>query len=395
MKEKAKRLLVLVLTFSMVFSMFPSTAWATTTGAAAVEDTEEELEVLEATTEEASEEETEETEEAEEEEELEEVTDEDADEEEEITVGVTQKTVNEDGVEVDTEDVEDEISSIVIDDVTNPVLLADDDTDIDELIEDDVQLQTVKEEAEAAGLTEEETANVVAYYNQYLTYINSNPQYLGRQAPYLLSKNDDEDDLGILGSMLVIAGYTVDDVRNGNYDYTSLMGTIQIFYYGNYYGINYYGDTLLEAKDDALQAVEDSGASTEAQKLLVLNDWLAHNAEFDMAYIMNQSGDLMSAEEPEENVYYDAIYQDFYDTYYKEYYNQYYELYYAQYYELYYAQYYDTAIDDGVDTDGDGVLDIQPDDEEAAAAYADSMADYVADLAGQEAGDQAGAAAAS
>lgn len=48
------------------------------------------------------------------------------------------------------------------------------------------------------------------------------------------------------------------------------------------------------ARTEALAAVDASGAQTKAQKLLVLNDWLAHNNTFDMSYIMN-SGKVTEA----------------------------------------------------------------------------------------------------
>lgn len=59
------------------------------------------------------------------------------------------------------------------------------------------------------------------------------------------------------------------------------------FTYGDKLGIEYYGPDVTNARDEALAAVTASGAQTKAQKLLVLNDWLAHNNTFDMPYIMN------------------------------------------------------------------------------------------------------------
>ena len=59
-----------------------------------------------------------------------------------------------------------------------------------------------------------------------------------------------------------------------------------------------------------MQAVEDSGAQTDVQKILVLNTWLSQNNTFDMSYIMNQMGDepVMTAPEPQQNEHYDEIY---------------------------------------------------------------------------------------
>ena len=52
------------------------------------------------------------------------------------------------------------------------------------------------------------------------------------------------------------------------------------------------------------------------QKLLVLNDWLAENATFDMSYIMNIDGsDSMQAENPQPHNNYDAVYGTVYNMY--------------------------------------------------------------------------------
>ena len=68
----------------------------------------------------------------------------------------------------------------------------------------------------------------------------------------------------------------------------------------------------MEAKrDEALKTVEESGAQTDEQKLLVLNTWLAQNNTFDMSYIMNQmdpDNPVMVAKEPQQNEHYDEIY---------------------------------------------------------------------------------------
>lgn len=99
--------------------------------------------------------------------------------------------------------------------------------------------------------------------------------------------NDDTDGLGILGQMLALDGKSVKDVRDGKVSYDDLTGMISTFTYGDKLGIKHYGPDVTKARDEALAAVAASGAQTKAQKLLVLNDWLAHNNTFDMSYIMN------------------------------------------------------------------------------------------------------------
>ena len=141
-------------------------------------------------------------------------------------------------------------------------------------------------------------------YQNYLNQWAANANVLGVQNPYFLNFNDDnKDGLGILGEMLALDGASVQDVRDGKYTYDELTGMIITFLYGDQLGINYYDDDVIQARKDALAAVDASGAQTKAQKLLVLNDWLAHENTFDMSYIMNsgKSDDEkpMVAEEPD------------------------------------------------------------------------------------------------
>ena len=140
---------------------------------------------------------------------------------------------------------------------------------------------------EKKGLSEEQINTVVGMYQQYLNQWSANANVLGVQNPFFLDFNDDKDGLGILGEMLALDGATVDQVRNGEYSYDDLTGMIFTFTYGDKLGIQYYGTDVQNARKDALAAVEASGAQTKAQKLLVLNDWLAHENTFDMSYIMN------------------------------------------------------------------------------------------------------------
>ena len=149
-------------------------------------------------------------------------------------------------------------------------------------------------------------------YSQYQTQWQENADVLGVQSPFYLMFNDDgEDGLGVLGEMLCLAGKSVDDVRNGNYSYDDLTGMIMNFLYGDQFGVEYYGDTIRTKRNEALQAVKDSGAQTDVQKIMALNTWLSQNSTFDMSYIMNQmdpSNPIMTAENPQKNEHYDDIY---------------------------------------------------------------------------------------
>ena len=169
-------------------------------------------------------------------------------------------------------------------------------------------------QAESKRLTQEEIKKVLQMFSTYKKQWQDNADVLGVQMPFYLSYNDnDSDGLGVLGEMLVLAGKTVKDVREGNYSYDDITGMILNFQYGDSYGIKHYGEKVKEARNAGLQAVKDSGAKTEAQKLLALNDYLAKIDTFDMAYIMNSSdkkGDeTMVAPTPTQNEHWNEMYQ--------------------------------------------------------------------------------------
>ena len=193
--------------------------------------------------------------------------------------------------------------------------------DLAAIDENDPEIATVKDElenikvlnedGESVVLTEEQIQTVLGMYTQYQQNWIANADVLGVQAPFYLQFNDNgEDGLGVLGEMLTLAGVSVDDVRNGNYTYDNLTGMIMNFLYGDMYGVEFYGDAVKAKRDEALQTVENSGAQTDVQKLLVLNSWLAQNNIFDMSYIMNQMGDepIMTAENPQQHEHYQEIY---------------------------------------------------------------------------------------
>lgn len=195
------------------------------------------------------------------------------------------------------------------------------DEELNAVDESDPEITTIKEElenikvlnddGESVALTPEQIETVLGMYTQYQQQWQANADVLGVQNPFYLQFNDDgEDGLGVLGEMLTLAGVSVDDVRNGNYTYDDLTGMIMNFLYGDKYGVQFYGDVIREKRDEALKTVEDSGAQTDVQKILVLNTWLAQNNTFDMSYIMNQMGDdpVMTAEEPQQHEHYQEIY---------------------------------------------------------------------------------------
>ena len=181
-------------------------------------------------------------------------------------------------------------------------------------------LYEADEQAETKKLTADQINTVVGMYQQYLNQWSANANVLGVQNPFFLDFNDDTDGLGILGEMLALDGKSVQDVRDGKVSYDDLTGMIFTFTYGDKLGIKYYGPDVTNARDEALAAVTASGAQTKAQKLLVLNDWLAHNNTFDMSYIMNSGKESdddkpMIAKDPQKQEHEDEVYNEIYKVY--------------------------------------------------------------------------------
>ena len=178
-------------------------------------------------------------------------------------------------------------------------------------------LYEADEQAETKKLTEDQINTVVGMYQQYLNQWSANANVLGVQNPFFLDFNDDTDGLGILGQMLALDGKSVQDIRDGKVSYDDLTGMIFTFTYGDKLGIKYYGPDVTNARDEALAAVTASGAQTKAQKLLVLNDWLAHNNTFDMSYIMNSGKESnddkpMIAKDPQKQEHEGEVYDEIY-----------------------------------------------------------------------------------
>ena len=149
-------------------------------------------------------------------------------------------------------------------------------------------IEVLNEEGESVALTEEQIQTVLGIYQAYKNQRETNAHILGVQNPFYLQFNDDnEDGLGVLGEMLVLAKVKVDYVRQGLFSYDDLVGMLSSFYYADMIGIEIYGQDIEDKRDEAIKVVEDSNVKTDLQKMLVLNDWIAQNNVFDMAYIMN------------------------------------------------------------------------------------------------------------
>lgn len=225
---------------------------------------------------------------------------------------------------------------------------------------------------EKKKLTAEQQKQVLGMFQNYQDNWKENADVLGAQLPFYMQHNDKgEDGLGVLGEMLILANKTVDDVRNGNYSYDDLTGTIMTFMYGDQLGVKYYGDTVRSKRDDAIKAVKASGAKTEYQKLLVLNDWLTSQDTFDMSYIMNMGKDTptMAAEDPKDPDHYKDVYNVVYSAYEKQITDQFHDQIYAGVEAGLRQKFYENAIRQAVYTQAlDGKTDETATEKEKADA---------------------------
>ena len=225
---------------------------------------------------------------------------------------------------------------------------------------------------EKKKLTTEQQQQVLYMFQQYQDNWKANADVLGAQLPFYMQYNDKgEDGLGVLGEMLVLAGATVDAVRNGDYSYDDLTGTIMTFMYGDQLGVKYYGDTVRSKRDDAIKTVKASGAKTEYQKLLVLNDWLASQDTFDMSYIMNMNKKTptMAAENPKDPDHYKDVYDVVYSAYEKQITDQFHDQIYAGVEADLRQKFYENAIRQAIYTHalGDKTDETATEEEKTAA----------------------------
>ena len=183
------------------------------------------------------------------------------------------------------------------------------------------EIMVLGADGEPVPMTEEQIGQVLYMFQQYLDQWEANANLLGVQVPFFLQYNDNgEDGLGILGEMLAMdKRMSLDALRMGYITFDDITGMIMNFYYADQLGIKYYGSKIASMRDEVLKEIEESGAVTEAQKILVLNDWLAHNVTFDMPYIMNTDKEEgkkpMVAENPQEHENYKNVYDVMYAVY--------------------------------------------------------------------------------
>ena len=234
-------------------------------------------------------------------------------------------------------------------------------------------ISTADLQDETKKLTDDQINTVVGMYQQYLNQWSANANVLGVQNPFFLDFNDDTDGLGILGEMLALDGKSVQDVRDGKVSYDDLTGMIFTFTFGDKLGIQYYGKDVLNARKDALAAVDASGAKTKAQKLLVLNDWLAHENTFDMSYIMNSGKETeddkpMIAKDPKPQEHEKDVNTEIYNAYEPQIKQNFYDQIFAGIEDNLRVQFYEKAIQNAVYQQALGKDESEATDEEKQAA---------------------------
>ena len=153
--------------------------------------------------------------------------------------------------------------------------------EIDELAADDA----------GTGSDEVTQEEVGKAYQDLMEFYEANPDYLGLATPYFTSKDTDGGPVSSLLSLMQQKIYKDGDPddekpENNSVTYKDMYDVIQGYQTTLQYGIQIFGQQLLDAKKEALAQLDDS--MTREQKLLVLNDWLGKYCTFDMGSIQEE-----------------------------------------------------------------------------------------------------------
>jgi len=120
------------------------------------------------------------------------------------------------------------------------------------------------------------------HWNEMTEFVRANPQYYGISADFWTSKNTDASPLGAIKTLCNMADLVF--VPNTNMDFmVDMLNQAFISY------VMQYGYMLLYKVQDAMSYIDSS--MTDVQKMLVMHDWLAKNASFDMNSLVAQKSD--------------------------------------------------------------------------------------------------------
>ncbi|MBR4959759.1 MAG: hypothetical protein IKY52_02565 [Clostridia bacterium] len=126
------------------------------------------------------------------------------------------------------------------------------------------------------------------HWSEMTHFFREHPEYYGTSAPFWTSKNTNETPLQAIKVLCNMGDLVF--VPNPNMDYMVEMLTQAFIAY-----VMQYGYMLQYTVYDAMACLDDS--MTDIQKMLVMHDWLAKNATFDMqSLIDSKSGESEGAD---------------------------------------------------------------------------------------------------
>ena len=125
----------------------------------------------------------------------------------------------------------------------------------------------------------------VAYYYSVLSAFNADKaEYFGVSADYWTSKNTEANPMAALKVLCNLD-------PNQDIPPAQMIQLVQMLPQAFMAYVYYYGGELLAMRDAAVAAVKKLPSNaTDIQKMLVLHDWLAENAVFDMGSMLNVTG---------------------------------------------------------------------------------------------------------
>lgn len=142
------------------------------------------------------------------------------------------------------------------------------------------------EDKEYSTTRDATTEQLYAHWGRLCSFYGQSAEYYGTAAEYWTAKTTKNNPFGALK---VLAGFDIDtEVPAPNMD-ELISGITQAFQAYVYY----YGDALIAARNEALKMIDDS--MTDLQKCLVLHDYLATQAVFDLGTLLDiQNGEKQS-----------------------------------------------------------------------------------------------------
>ena len=172
-------------------------------------------------------------------------------------------------------------------------------------VEMDYMVAMASEELKTVyNLSEEQSAELLGMYAQYLQLYEDNADMFGVQVPFNTTRDTNASPIG---SLLDVASIPEEYAQAGYIGYDVLSGIIQLYYLGTQFAVSEYKDEVIAGRDEALSVLKDG--MTDMQEYLAINGWLANNCQFAMDYIMDE----MVEPEPAANKLYEYAYQSMYN----------------------------------------------------------------------------------